>query len=98
MDSVTLAPAQRTKVKEIDKVYGAKLSALQKSKPSNQAERMDKLNRLYSKALLAVMTKTQQTTYMEAVYTHIQEFLESHPDTKFEDVFVWGGAYAKEPK
>lgn len=99
LNAVTLNPQQKKLIDKISAQYGDKLTVLQKqaSAGKNVVDQMDDLNRRYSKAMLAVMSKAQKRTYLIAVYKYMQDFCSSHPDTKPQDVFIWGGAYAMSP-
>ena len=99
LDAISLTPAQRQAIDRASARFAPRLKALQASehKGKNVSEARDALNRDYSKALLGAITPPQRTKYLEAVYRQVQDFLATHPKVAFEDVFVWGGAYAKRP-
>lgn len=98
LDEVDLSSEQRARIDEITAEYGAKFKELGTTDEQSANDRRDQLNQEYTKAMLAEMTRAQQDAYLEAVYWHISDFLATHPEAEFEDVFVWGGAYAKKPK
>lgn len=97
-DAVDLSPEQEKRIEEITAEYMAKFAKLGYADEQELNDRRDLLNQEYSKAVMAEMTSEQKEVYLEAVYLHVMDFLETHPEFKFEDVFVIGGAYAKKPE
>ena len=99
LDSITLTKVQKVRIDALDKTYAPRLQKLSEEAKGGKVidDARDDLNREYSKAMIAVMTKAQRTTYLEAVYRFVEEFVASHKGVTFDDVFVWGGAYAKKP-
>lgn len=97
LDQVTtLTAAQKKEIAKISAKYGDELAAWQKQHKNSQ-DAPDDLNRRFTKALLAEMSKTQRKVYLQAIYRHVQDFLKTHPDMTFDEVFVWGGAYMMKP-